>query len=84
MIVLFAGLGVYYFAIIKYKEYIREIVIGFMIIITASRVFSFIQTRRKLIDAGLPDDYIKAYMNSSMLYTVGILLFFFLLMKNLF
>ena len=83
MLFLVGGLGIYYFAIIKYREYMREIVIGFMLVIIASRIFSFIRTRRKLIDAELPDDYIKAYMNSSMLYTVGILLFFFLMMKNL-
>ncbi len=83
MLLLIGGLGVYYFAIIQYKEYMREIVVAFMLVIIASRVISFIRTRKKLVDAELPDDYIKAYMNSSMLYTVGILLFFFLMMKNL-
>lgn len=83
MLLLIGGLGIYYFAIVKYKEYMREIVIGFMLVIIASRVFSFISTRKKLINAELPDDYVRAYMNSSMLYTVGILLFFFLMMKNL-
>ena len=78
MLLLIGGLGVYYFAIIQYKEYMREIVVAFMLVIIASRVISFIRTRKKLVDAELPDDYIKAYMNSSMLYTVRYSFCFFL------
>lgn len=84
MLALFAGLAVYYIAILKFQQYMKEIFIGFMLVIIAARVFSFIKTRKKLIRENLPDDYIRAYMNSSMLYTLGILVFFFLLMKNLF
>ena len=82
LLIIFGVLAIYYIAIVKFPQYARELLFGFVIVVIVSRVITFITTKRKLQNLQLPDDYIKAFMNSSMIYNVGIIVFFFLLMKD--
>lgn len=82
MLIVFAMLGGYYIAITQYPQYANELLIGFLLILIISRVFSFITTQQKLRQLQLPDFYTKAFITSSVIYNAGILIFFFLLVKD--
>ncbi len=82
LLVVFGVLAVYYFSIVKFPQYAKELLFGFVFVVVASRIFTFISSKRKLQNLQLPDDYIRAFINSSMLYNIGLIVFFFLLMKD--
>lgn len=82
LLIVFGVLGIYYFSIVKFPQYAKELLFGFVLVVIASRIFIFIKSRRKLQEMQMPDDYIRAFINSSMLYNIGLIVFFFLMMKD--
>ena len=82
LILVFALLGVYYVVINKFPQYANQILLGFFVVIFAERLFTFIHTRNKLQSLDMPAFYINKFVVSSLVYNAGLLLFFFLLIKD--
>ena len=82
LLIVFGVLGIYYFAITTYPRYAKQLLAGFFVLIFTERIFTFISTYNKLKKAALPAYYIKAFITSSAIYNVGIIVFFFLLIKD--
>ena len=82
LLIVIAVLGIYYFAIIKYPQYATALMEGFAVIIICNRIITFLNTQKKLHQMQLPETYIKTFITSSVVYNVGLVVFFLLLIKD--
>ena len=84
-IILMAIVAVYYIALTSLpEEYAVYLLAAFIVFIAAERIYILITTKRRITALGLPDFYVKKFVGASIVSGTGLLLFFILLLKDLF
>ena len=83
-IILMAIIAVYYIALTALPGYAVYLFALFIVFIAAERIYMIFTTKRKIAALGLPDFYVKKYIGASIVSSTGLLLFFILLLKELF
>ena len=75
---------VFYFTISQYPQMFRSISMSFFALILLQRVISYIITRKNMISNGIPAIYIRKHFWAWLVTTVGVIVFVFLMVKNLY
>ena len=83
-IIMIAIAVVYYFALTSFPGYAYYFLAAFIIFLAAERIFSFTTTRKRLRNLGVPPFYIKKFTSAYIVSSTGLLMFFVLLLKDLF
>lgn len=83
-IMLMAIVAVYYIALTALPGYTMYLLVAFIVFIAAERVYTIINTKTKMAALGLPLFYIKKFTAASIISSTGMVLFFVLLLKDLF
>lgn len=82
--IMIALIAVYYVALIALPSYAFYLLAAFIVFIAAERIYLIFTTKRKMAALGLPDFYIKKFVGASIVSSTGLLLFFILMLKDLF
>ena len=75
---------VFYFTINQYPQMFRSISVSFFALILIQRIVSYIITRKNMVSNNIPDNYIRKHFWAWLVTTVGVIVFVFLMVKNLF
>lgn len=75
---------VFYFTINQYPQMFRSISVSFFALILLQRIISYIITRKNMVSNNIPEIYIRKHFRAWLVTTVGVIVFVFLMVRNLF
>ena len=75
---------VFYFTINAYPQAYKDISIIFFAMILLQRIVAYLITRKNMISNNIPSAYIKRYFLSWLATTAGVVIFVYLMVKNVF
>ncbi len=83
-VIVLAIAGIFYFAITSYPDYAVYLLAIFIVFIVAERIYACVTAKKKIQALGLPPFYLHKFTLASIISNAGLLLFFMLLLKDLF
>ena len=75
---------VFYFTINQYPQMFRSISVIFFTMIVLQRIISYMITRKNMISNDIPSIYIKKHFMAWLVTTTGVVVFVYLMVRNVF